>query len=243
MEATIHNLFKDPAIMPNNLDAVIRASGMTKKQVAKAAGVMPETLSRHIHGHVQMTLENAERYADILGVNVSKVMFQNPPTPIIGESYITKDGQIERKYYNEWTTGVQIGSYLGDDLAAVKWSADPEYQGEWYEYRDAIAFFLREPVVKKIVHPGCVEHVSVIRLKEELTLPGRKTTHLVGGVLYPEPGRKYTVHSPKLGLHLTGVSVDWATPYCSVVFRPDLRGVTYVELESNEYGYNDFVNP
>tara|TARA_R100000030_G_scaffold84733_2_gene67889 strand:+ start:139 stop:870 length:732 start_codon:yes stop_codon:yes gene_type:complete len=242
MQATIHNLFKDPATMPNNLDAVIRASGMTKKQVAQAAGVMPETLSRHIHGHVQMTLENAEKYADILGVSVQKVMFQNPPTPIIGESFITKDGQIERKYYNKWTTGVQIAAYLGDDLAAVKWSTDPEYQGEWYEYRDALAFFLRHPVVEKIVHPGCIEHVSVIRLKEELTLPGRNPTHLVGGVLYPEPGKRYTVHSPKLGIHLKGLEVEWATPYCSVLFRPDLRGVTYVDIESQECGCDDCSN-
>ena len=112
MEATIHNLFKEPSIMPNNLDAVIRASGMTKKQVAKAAGVMPETLSRHIHGHVQMTLENAEKYAEILGVDIAKVMFQNPPTPIIGRSHITKDGLIERDYYSKWTSGVQVTACL-----------------------------------------------------------------------------------------------------------------------------------
>ena len=86
MQTTIHNLFNEPAIMPNNLDAVIRASGINKKQVAKAAGVTPETLSRHIHGKVQMTLENAEKYANILGVSVQKVMFVNPPTPIVGEA-------------------------------------------------------------------------------------------------------------------------------------------------------------
>ena len=99
MQATVHNLFKEPSIMPNNLDAVIRNSGMTKKQVAKAAGVMPETLSRHIHGHVQMTLENAEKYAEILNVDVAKVMFQNPPLPMIGHSHITVDGKIDRNYF------------------------------------------------------------------------------------------------------------------------------------------------
>ena len=242
MQATIHNLFREPALMPNNLDAVIRASGMTKKQVAKAAGVMPETLSRHIHGHVQMTLENAEKYADILGVSVQKVMFVNPPTPIMGRSYITKDGLVERDFFNKWTQGVQIAAYLGDDLAAVKWSADPEYQGEWYEYRDALAFFLRHPVLEKIVHPGCIEHVSVISLKEQITLPGRKPTHLVGGVLYPEPGRRYTVHSAKLGIHLKGLEVEWATPYVSVLFRPELRGVTYVNMESEISGCKDHSN-
>ena len=98
MQATIHNLFQEQVIMPNNLDAVIRASGMTKKQVAKAAGIMPETLSRHIHGHVQMTLDNAEKYADILGVTVQRIMFVHPPTPIIGRCNYKKDETIERVY-------------------------------------------------------------------------------------------------------------------------------------------------
>ena len=232
MQSNTQHNFREVAVMPNNLDAIIRESGMTKRQVAKKAGVTPEVLSRQIHGHVQLTTEIAETYAKVLNVSVSKILFVNPPTPIMGKAFLTKDGLIERELFNKWTQGVQIAAYLGDDLAAVKWSADPEYQGEWYEYRDALAFFLRHPVVEKIVHPGCIEHVSMIKLKEELQLPGLKPTHLVGGVLYPEPGRLYTVHSPKLGIHLKGLEVEWATPYCSVIFRPDLRYVTTVELES-----------
>lgn len=232
MQATIHKLFADPYIMPNNLDAVIRASGMTKKQVAKASGVTAETLSRHIHGKVQMTLENAEKYAEILGVDVAKVMFQNPPAPIIGHSNITKDGKIERDYFKTWTQGVQIPGFIGDDLCVVKWTADPEYHGEWYEYSNALAFYFKQPIIEKKVHPGCIENVSIIKLKEEIKLPGQNAQSLIGGVLYPEPGRKYTCHSAKLGINLKGLEVEWATPYRSVIFRPDLAGVTVVDIES-----------
>ena len=234
MQATIHNLFAEPYIMPNNLDAVIRASGMTKKQVAKAAGVMPETLSRHIHGHVQMTLENAEKYAEILGVDVAKVMFQNPPLPMIGHSHITVDNKIDRHYFNEWTKGVQIPGFYSEDLCAVQWTADPEYVGEWYEYNNALAFFFKQPIIEKKVHPGCIENVSLIKLKEEIKLPGQNAQSLIGGVLYPEPGKKYTCHSAKLGINLKGLEIEWATPYRSVIFRPDLAGVTLVDIESQE---------
>jgi len=231
MQPTIQNLFREPAIMPNNLDAVIRASGMTKKQVAKAAGIMPETLSRHIHGHVNMTLENAEKYAEILDVTVQKVMFVHPPLPIIANAHISKDGKITRNYLEKWTEGLQIPGFIGDDLCVVKWSADIEYKGEWYEYRDALAFFFCDPIQQKTVHPGCIENVSIIKLKEEIKLPGHNAQNILGGILYPEPGRRYTIYSPKQGLHLTGLDIEWATPYRSVIFRPDLAGVTVVDLE------------
>ena len=234
MTTSLYNLFADQFIMPNNLDAVIRASGMTKKQVAKAAGVMPETLSRHIHGHVQMTLENAEKYAEILGVDVPKVMFQNPAAPIFCKSHITKDGKIERNYLKTWTHGVQVPGFIGDDLCVVKWTADPEYHGEWYEYHSALAFFFKKPIIEKKVHPGCIENVSLIKLKEEIKLPGQNPQILLGGVLYPEPGKRYTCHSAKLGINLKGLEVEWATPYRSVIFRPDLAGATVVDIESYE---------
>ena len=34
--------------MPNNLDAMIARSGMSKREVAALKGITPETLSRHV---------------------------------------------------------------------------------------------------------------------------------------------------------------------------------------------------
>ena len=236
MQPTIQNLFREPAIMPNNLDAVIRASGMTKKQVAKAAGMTPETLSRHIHGHVQMTLENAEKYAEILGVTVQKIMFVHPPTPIIGHCNYKQDETIERSYYtpDNWTKGLQIKAYLGDDLCAVHWTAADDYTGDYYEYKNAFQFFLKTPILENKVHPGCIENVCLIKLKElnGMKLPGQEPTQIIGGILYPEPGKRYTLFSSKLGIKVKGVKIDWATPLVSVLHRPDLRGVTFVDMES-----------
>ena len=52
------------------------------------------------------------------------------------------------------------------------------------------------------------------------------------GVLYPEPGNLYTIDNPQSGVHFRGVKLEWATPFVSALFRPDLRGVTYVDIES-----------
>ena len=232
MQATVHNLFREPDIMPNNLDAVIRASGMTKKEVAKAAGVKAETLSRHIHGKVQMTLENAEKYAHILNVNVQKVMFRNPPTPIVGECLVNDDG-IKRTLYHTWKKGIQIPTYtVADDLCCIQNKTDEDYSGYWYEYPNALTFYLKEPIKNKKIHPGCVQHACMVKLVNAIKLPNLSETKLFTGVLYPEPGNLYTIDNPQSGVHFRGVKLEWATPFVSALFRPDLRGVTYVDIES-----------
>ena len=241
MTASLHNLFTDPFIMPNNLDAVIRASGMNKKQLAKAAGIMPETLSRHIHGKVQMTLENAERYAEILNVSVQKVMFVNPAIPIVG-SAILKNNEIIRSFYNMWTQGIQIPAFLGDDLCAIKYSSETGYTGLWYEYSNALCFYLKDPIINHYVHQSCMQNSCIAMLEDEIKLPNQGATRLLAGVLYPEPGELYTIDSPKNGVHFRGVQVRWATPYVSALFRPDLRGVTLVDIESEHTDPYNFIN-
>lgn len=237
----IHQLFKEPVFMANNLDAVIRASGMNKKQLAKAAGIMPETLSRHIHGKVQMTLENAEKYAEILGVSVQKVMFVNPATPIVG-SAILKNNEIIRSFYNTWTQGVQIPAYLGDDLCAIKYTSQSGYTGLWYEYSNALCFYLKDPIINHYAHQSCMQNSCLTMLEDEIKLPNQTPTRILAGVLYPEPGNLYTIDSPKNGVHFRGVKVRWATPYVSALFRPDLRGVTIVDIESEHSDPYNFIN-
>ena len=232
MQATVHNLFREPDIMPNNLDAVIRASGMTKKEVAQAAGVKAETLSRHIHGKVQMTLENAQKYADILNVNVQKVMFRNPPTPIAGECLVNEEG-IKRTLYHTWKKGIQIPTYtVADDLCCFENRTIEGYQGFWYEYQNALTFYLKDPIVKDYVHRACVQNACMVKLKNAIKLPKQSETKIFTGVLYPEPGNVYTIDNPQFGVNFRGVELQWATPFVSALFRPDLRGVTYVDIES-----------
>lgn len=232
MKASIHNLFNEPSVMPNNLDAIIRASGMTKKQVAKAAGIMPETLSRHIHGHVQMTLENAERYAEILNVSVQRVMFSYPLIPIIGENMIGENS-IRRTLFHKWTRAVQIPTFtVADDLCCMENKAEKDYSGMWYEYINAFTFYLKEPIITRTVHPSCIQKTCLIRLENAIKLPDLPETKLFAGVLYPEPGNLYTIDSPKNGVHFRGVKLEWATPFVSALFRPDLRNITFADIES-----------
>ena len=114
--------------MPNNLHALIKKSGMTKRQVAAARGVTPETLSRHIHNRVPMTMIDAEAYANILNTSAQTVLFATKPIPIIGTAHITSSG-IERRLVDKPTEEVFLHDSFSDDTAALMWSCDKGYSG------------------------------------------------------------------------------------------------------------------
>jgi len=52
-------------LMQNNLEHMIRAANMTKREVAALKGITPENLSRQVNGHTNITLRDAEEYAKI----------------------------------------------------------------------------------------------------------------------------------------------------------------------------------
>ena len=60
------------SIMPNNLNKMIISSGKSKREVAQAKGITPETLSRHISGKIGISLDDAEHYAEILGCTAAR---------------------------------------------------------------------------------------------------------------------------------------------------------------------------
>ena len=68
------------------------------------------------------------------------------------------------------------------------------------------------------------------------------TGRLLLGELYPQPGsKKYTLyHGDGLWQTETDIAIDWAAPFTSAVFRPDLRGAEMVDVKKDElvqYGY------
>ena len=46
--------------MPNNLFDIIQQSDLTNKEIVEQRGVTPETLLRHIHRHINMSIIDVE---------------------------------------------------------------------------------------------------------------------------------------------------------------------------------------
>ena len=225
--------------MPNNLNQMIRQANMTKREVAALKGITPENLSRQVNGHTNITLQDAEHYAKILGCTAQDVLFATPPVPIVGYCKILRcDPQtpdcpdmgvrIEREILNGKKMGkVYLQAYTAIDTAAVIWSADKGYHGPWEEWKNAVEYVEREPIEKRFVSDNAIQHECYVYLEEPVFEYGIKR-RFIAGTLYPEPGGLYTIHNSHTNSQLKGQKLIWASAALSVSFRPDLRGVEII---------------
>lgn len=223
-------------IMQTNLAAKVIRSHLTRKQIADAKGVTLNTLQRHMKGAINLNIEDAIDYGKILGCKAQEIMFVNEPIDIIGHNYINADESIDREYYGSATTKQAfIPDYYIENTAAFTWECDPDYDGIWYEWHRAIQVVLKDPIVNNYVDKRCIQNLSNVRLQEPWFCEKYNTTHeIAGGILYPAPGNKYTIHSPKNDYLIENVKLVWATPQIQVIIRPDLRGCEIVDSSNNQ---------
>jgi len=209
-------------IMPNNLDSMIARSGMSKREVAALKGITPETLSRQIHGKIQMTLVDAEYYAKILNCKPQDVLFAVPPVPIIGQCEITSDGVVSRNVGVKALGQVYTNFYSSEDTGFIHWAVADDYDGIWQYLRNGLESVLLEPIQKKYVHHEAKGHESFVMTEEPFERDGRKQ-NIAAGLLYPEPGNRYTIHNGDQNETLRSQKLVWATPTLAMVLRPRLR--------------------
>lgn len=209
--------------MINNLDELILASGKTKREVAELKGVTPETLSRHIHGKIQLTMADAEKYGQIFGVEPMSVLYPNVKMKIIGRTYIHDNEACTRTYTAEGLGIAQMRLQHWQDLGVVVWECEPTYNGPWRSLHNAWSVFDTSDTHFD-VPKSCYQEMSMVVLEEPIEIDGRSCEHIVG-VLYPEPEGTYAVkinqeHNKNI---YRGLKPVVAYPLVSIIYRPDLR--------------------
>lgn len=216
--------------MPNNLEIMIAKAGMTKRNVAELKGITPETLSRHVHGKIQMTLQDAEQYAKILDCTSQDILFAQKPVKIMGYIHINEDQSFKRSFAVGKTLGrVYLHNHMQDDTAAVIFSVDKNYSGKFMFWNNAVAFVKRSPITNGEVDPDSIMHESFVKVIGEIPDPDEACSeNFLSGTVYPEPGGTYTVHNTTTDKIRKGLKLEWATPLLDVCFRPDLRSVEVI---------------
>ena len=207
--------------MPNNLDKKIAESGMSKKEVAAAKGITPETLSRHVHGKIQMTLQDAEQYGKILGCTAQDVLFATNPIKVIGNWVL---GDDDHPYIEPEARDccIYLNSYYQVETAAIatKLPKDKPFHHEMWDGQIEIIDY--RPALAGEVSTDCYQRPTYAMMED-----GK----IVWGLLYPEPGNVFTVYAEQFQpdyKSYRGVKLKWACPTLSVIRRPDLRGVQWV---------------
>lgn len=221
--------------MANNLNEMIGQSGMSKKVVAEEKGVTPETVSRHIHSKISMTLQDVDDYARILNCKPHEIAYTSAPLPIIGawrnceHTGNPKCAVRFSKYPEYFKKGVLIHGQFDGDYAAVVWELDDSYRGKWY-HMNACVHLVDITAVDKCI----IDRRSLMCLSYAMTTNGT----LICGILWPQPhNNKFTmshllgVEDPKKQIR-TDLELLWASPVMETKFHRngDLKKV--VDYES-----------
>ena len=228
--------------MDNNLDAMILKSGLTRRVVAEEKGVTPETVSRHIHGKIQLSLNDAEDYSKILACSPQEIMFKADPIPIIAYLHYNIDGiceydlisdrkdnpsaKIAKRNAEHCEGMVYLPGLHSFKVGAIVFSFHPDYSGMWSTWRNAITIVTLDPITDKRVSDCSIQQASYVKIKDG---------PMSFGDVYPEPGLTYTIHNPwRQDLLTDGIEMqrnlklEWATPAITTYWQPKLRGIDII---------------
>lgn len=210
--------------MPNNLELMIRKSGMIKKEVAERMGIRPETVSRHATGALQFSVAQATEYAMILGCLAQDILFAQNAVAMFGtldDSYVTicdpSEGEIS--YYVPFPVTENRRFIISEHTdQAKKWA-----NGRMY-------MFENNCILSQKVDDTSFMRLCILKIHND------KQIRL--GVVYPEPGGTFSVgvnidsHTSTTGsnslIHSevqNGLKLSWATPILSCMMQPELLGV------------------
>ena len=203
--------------MANNLKHYIRLSGKTQIEVAKEKGCVPESISRHISGRSQFSVQDAVEYAAILNCTPEQLLFERKPMPILGDM---RNG-LACKFFStdEPMRYIQTRSapLPGYALMRSRWD-NYSFQGDQYTMFDCSS--MKTKTVPQTVHAM----PALIKLKpgEKSLLSDGNTTFM--SVVYPQPDGKFTLSGVYTADIVQGVELEWACPRIMVITRPDLWG-------------------
>lgn len=212
-------------VMANNLKHYIKLSGKTQVQVAKEKGIQPESLSRHISGRSQFSIQDAIEYAAILKCTPEQLLFERNPMPIIG---VCKNG-LETEFYSldQPMKYIQTRSQPmpGHALLRGEWTTAPHASTDYY-------LLDTNPMKKGEVAQstyGRAAYVKVSEGEETLAATGSRTFLCIP---YPMPDGTFVLSAIYEQGTITNVKLDWACPRIMIVERPELWG--WQEIDESE---------
>ena len=216
--------------MPNNLDFMIRKSGLLRKEIAERKGIRPETVSRHISGALNFSLKDAEQYAAILDCTAQDILFAQNAVPLFGkldESHVTVSDPTEGEiaYHVTFPVDENRRFVIANHKAQKK---------KWANGR--LYLFDNKPILAQSVDDSCFMRLCILKIAND--------KQIRFGVVYPEPGGTFSIgfnsdsHSSTEQSNVpnvahseiqSGLTLNWCTPILSCIMQPDLLGIVLKE--------------
>lgn len=249
----IWKTLKAGPLAPNNLDKMIRRSGLKNNMVAELKGIQPATLSRHKSGDIGISLGDAEEYAKILNCTAQQIFFSSPPIPVLaavftwndsvtkqaektaqilvgshngGNPSLVMDHRLEQPRMAPYKNkAIYIHDYYGVDTMCVYWdlSDNLDHPSAWQHGNLDIVNI--DPMQRNIVSKDCIGHYSIVKTKNN---------NLLYGVLYQSGRNRYSIQSNNFGCH-ENVELEWGCPIINMILRPELREMQWIDYDVTAY--------
>ncbi len=220
--------------MANNLDEMISQSGMSKKALAEEKGVTPETVSRHIHSKISMTLQDVEDYARILKCQPHEIAYASPPIPILAVWHTdleTKNMKLSNRFQYDKTyhkKGIKVHGSYNEEWACIYWNLDQNTQSRWRHYHDGLTMIKISSVTDNQIDKYAIMNECYVMTKAGVML---------SGVLWPQHHNAlYTltdvVGVPEENKILTDLDIQWAAPVVWYLAQRRLETIAICDYES-----------
>jgi hypothetical protein len=245
---------KSSPVAPNNLDKMIRRSGLKNNMVAELKGIQPATLSRHKSGEIGISLVDAEEYAKILNCTAQQIFFSNPPIPVLAAVFPFHEdcginlekmapellnshnggppelvlcplgGNMERMKPYQ-NKALYVHDYYAHDTMCIYWDLSGDLDHPKAWQHGNMDIVNIEPMQKGVVDKDCLGHYSVVKTKSNM---------LLYGIIYQSGRNKYSIESFRFGCH-QNIELAWGSPIISSIWRPELREMQWVDYDVTSY--------
>tara|TARA_R100001086_G_scaffold205593_1_gene121464 strand:- start:5385 stop:6095 length:711 start_codon:yes stop_codon:yes gene_type:complete len=231
--SNIYNLDGNTMPLGNNLKKIIKKSGLTTTEVGDLIGRGRETVSRHMNGHTQMSMSDANKYADVLKCEPEDILLEHQPTEVIGTTF-DENGLNKVQLFDRDEIKLMDGPLnFPDHYKAVLL---PHY---FSPDLLSIGVFSGIPIKNKSIDPLSRGFVSIVMYEKN------GTRNCVIGKLFETNTAEYRIvryesftqrtlrdrnKQKRLnlveGTAIEDVDVIWATPMISALYHPQNLGIT-----------------
>lgn len=192
----------------NNLKKLIRLAGLSHAEVAEKMGIAPESLSRHASGKSQFSIQNARDYAEILDIDPSMLLFDNPKIRVYGTVVDANEVTMkDNSDPDQWIT--TLFRY-------------PPWVGVMLDRRQNYNTFLDGALQMIDVRPIQQQTVPQIAFGKNCIVKTSENK-ILQRTIYPSHDGKYTLVSVN-GSVESDINLKFACPVLSRVERPELLG-------------------
>ena len=234
----------------NQLRKAAKAKGMSGTDLAKARGIRPETVSRHMNDRTAMSHNDYQEYADILEVEVSNLMAAATPTPVFG--VMDRSSVVHPRHASMPELGISLG---GPSAAAavstavlqpkqmVRTATHDFTRLKFEEVHMDGCFLVHKPslTAQEISH-----HCHARLCLSSAQIHEGKAHQWILGALYPEPepaalvgsklNQRYTIvpywASSDVGL-FKSVKVEASAPVLAKIYAPDVIGASIFVMDDH----------